>query len=57
MGKPLQKSEIISHVLSGFEKEEKRIMEDMVVRAADAVLEIILRGLESAMNKFNRKDA
>ncbi|MGE5443866.1 MAG: aminoacyl-tRNA hydrolase [Ignavibacteriales bacterium] len=57
VGKPLQKSEVIGHVLSGFGKEEKRIMEDMVVRAADAVLEIILRGLESAMNKFNRKDA
>ena len=55
IGKPIQKSEIIGHVLSGFEKEETKIMEDMVVRAADAVLEIILRGLESAMNKFNRK--
>ncbi len=57
VGKPVQKSEIIGHVLSGFEGGEKRIMEDMVARAADAVLEIILRGLESAMNKFNRKDA
>jgi peptidyl-tRNA hydrolase, PTH1 family len=55
IGKPIQKSKIIGHVLSEFEEEEKKIMEDMVVRAADAVLEIILRGLESAMNKFNRK--
>jgi PTH1 family peptidyl-tRNA hydrolase len=57
IGKPIQKSEVIGHVLSGFEKGENKIMEDTVVRAADAILEIILRGLESAMNKFNRKDA
>lgn len=55
IGKPIQKSEVIGHVLSGFEKEGKKIMEDVVVRAADAVLEIILRGLDSAMHKFNRK--
>ena len=55
IGKPIQKSEVVGHVLSGFEKEKKKIMENMVVRAADAVLEIILRGLESTMNKFNRK--
>ena len=55
IGKPIQKSEVVGHVLSGFEKEEKTIMENMVVRAADAVLEIILRGLENTMNKFNRK--
>lgn len=56
IGKPIQKSEVIDHVLSGFEGGEKRIMEDMVDRTADAVSEIILRGLDSAMNKFNRKD-
>ncbi|MER3445328.1 MAG: aminoacyl-tRNA hydrolase [Candidatus Dadabacteria bacterium] len=56
IGKPIQKSGVIGHVLSGFEGGEKKIMEDMVDRAADAVSEIILRGLESAMNKFNRKD-
>lgn len=56
IGKPIQKSEIVGHVLSGFEKDGKKIMEDVVVRAADAVLEIILLGLHSAMNKFNRKD-
>lgn len=55
IGKPIQKSEVVGHVLSGFEKEEKKIMENMVARAADAILEITLRGLESTMNKFNRK--
>ena len=55
IGKPIQKSEIIGHVLSGFEREEQKIMEDTVSRAADAILEIILRGLQNAMNKFNRR--
>src|SRR3990172_1433265 len=28
---------------------------ELIVRAADAVIEIVLRGAESAMNKFNKK--
>ena len=55
IGKPVQKSEGVTHVLSRFKKEEKRMIEEVVSRAADAVWEIIVRGTESAMNKFNRK--
>ncbi|MBI2486019.1 MAG: aminoacyl-tRNA hydrolase [Deltaproteobacteria bacterium] len=55
IGKPGQKSETVNHVLSKFKKDEKKIVEDALVRAADAVLEIVARGVESAMNKFNRK--
>jgi len=55
IGKGAQKSENVNHVLSRFKKEEKRIVEDALERAADAVLEIIARGVENAMNKFNRK--
>ena len=55
IGKPIQKSETVGHVLSGFEKEEKKLAKELIVRAADAVIEIVLRGAESAMNKFNKK--
>ncbi|MGH7890229.1 MAG: aminoacyl-tRNA hydrolase [Thermodesulfobacteriota bacterium] len=55
IGKHAQKSENVNHVLSRFKKEEKKIVDDALERAADAVLEIIARGVESAMNKFNRK--
>jgi PTH1 family peptidyl-tRNA hydrolase len=55
IGKPGQKSETVNHVLSKFQKDEKKIVEDALGRAADAVLEIMARGVESAMNKFNRK--
>ena len=54
IGKPVQKSEVIDHVLSQFEKEEKKLVKDAIVKAADAVIEIVQRGAESAMNKFNK---
>ena len=55
IGKPIQKSEVVDHVLSQFEKEEKKLAKELIVRAADAVIEIVLRGAESAMNMFNKK--
>jgi PTH1 family peptidyl-tRNA hydrolase len=55
IGKPGQRSETVNHVLSSFNKGETKLMEEALSRAADAVLEIATRGVESAMNKFNRK--
>ena len=55
IGKPGQRSETVNHVLSSFNKDEIKMVEDALGRAADAVLEIATRGVESAMNKFNRK--
>lgn len=57
IGKPVQRSEGVTHVLSRFKKEEKKVIEEAVGRAADAVCEIIARGVESAMNRFNRRSA
>ncbi len=53
IGKPRSKSGTVSHVLSQFKKEENKIVHESVLRAADAVLEIIRHGLGKAMNKFN----
>ncbi len=55
IGKPEVKSEGANHVLSSFSKSEGSVMEDSIVTAADAVLEIIQNGLQSAMNKYNSK--
>ncbi len=55
IGKPVQRSQGIDHVLSQFEKDEKKLVNRVVDRAKDAVLEIVLSGAENAMNKFNRK--
>jgi PTH1 family peptidyl-tRNA hydrolase len=55
IGKPVQKLDAVSHVLSSFKKGEKNIINEMINRAADATLEIIANGVESAMNKFNKR--
>lgn len=53
IGKPKQKSGTVSHVLSKFSKEENEIVNESVLKAADAVLEVIEHGLRKAMNKYN----
>lgn len=53
IGKPGEKSRGADHVLSRFNKEDGQAVQDAVLRAADAVIEIIESGLEMAMNKFN----
>ena len=56
IGKPVQRDKGASHVLSGFREEEREVIKDTLTKAADAVLEVIIRGVDSAMNKFNRKE-
>ncbi|MEW6145596.1 MAG: aminoacyl-tRNA hydrolase [Thermodesulfobacteriota bacterium] len=53
IGKPKRKSGTVSHVLSKFNKAESEVARESVLRAADAVFEIIQEGLQKAMNKFN----
>jgi PTH1 family peptidyl-tRNA hydrolase len=53
IGRPESKSATVSHVLSQFKKEEKEIVQESVLKAADAALEIIRHGVAKAMNKFN----
>lgn len=55
IGKPNTKEDGANHVLSGFSKSESAMIEDSIQTAADAVLEIINKGLQSAMNKYNMK--
>jgi peptidyl-tRNA hydrolase, PTH1 family len=53
IGKPESKSVTVSHVLSQFKREEKEIVQESVLKAADAAFEIIQHGLTRAMNKYN----
>jgi len=53
IGKPGGKAHGANHVLSQFGKEDNDAVLDSISRSADAVVEIIERGLEKAMNKFN----
>lgn len=47
--------DLADYVLSRFPKEEREVMEDAFLRAADAVEEIIADGPDEAMNRFNAK--
>lgn len=48
-----RKDDLADYVLKGFSKDEVPIMEESMERAAKAVLEIIKKGPDVAMNKFN----
>ncbi len=45
--------ELADYVLGRFAKEEIPVLEEAIVKAYKAVSEIVLRGTQSAMNKFN----
>ena len=47
--------DLVDFVLGKFKKDEIPIMEEAIIKADKAVCEIISRGYESAMNKFNSK--
>lgn len=47
--------DLADYVLSHFSKEDREIMEDAFVRAAQAVAALLRDGTEAAMNEFNRK--
>lgn len=55
IGRPLRKAEVVSFVLSPFEKGEEEIVEKAVIHAADAVREVLAEGVTQAMNRFNQK--
>lgn len=51
IGKP--QKDLVSHVLGKFEESEKKLIDEAVIKAADAVIDIIENGIEHAMSKFN----
>ncbi len=46
---------MVGHVLGKFRTEEQPALQTVIQRAADAVLSAVERGLENAMNVFNRQ--
>lgn len=55
IGKPPGEKEGRDHVLSAFAANERDTAAEMVETAAEATLEIISAGVDSAMNKFNSR--
>lgn len=55
IGKPRGKKEARDHVLSAFSADERDTAAEMVEAAVEATFEIISRGVDSAMNRFNSR--
>lgn len=47
--------DLANFVLSGFSKEEAKIIEDEVILAGDAIKMIIEEGIEKSMSIYNSK--
>jgi len=56
IGKSVEGSSSVNHVLRPFSKEERQNLPKVVQKAADAVLVLLDQGLEAAMNRFNSKN-
>ncbi len=53
--KPHPDYELADWVLSGFSAQEKKALEPALERAADAALEIVVHGVDSAASQYNGK--
>ena len=54
IGKPKDKKiDMISYVIGFVSEEDKKVLEEGVIKGVDAVSEIMKNGIDSAMNKYN----
>ena len=53
VGRPVESGGMVDHVLSRFTPDERKVMVEAIVRAADAVEAALQHGLDKAMNEFN----
>lgn len=50
-----RKGDLADYVISGFRKEDRKTVEDVIVRAADAVICTVEKGIDIAMGEYNTK--
>ncbi len=53
IGRPPGRMDPKDYVLQGFSKDDMQLLPGVLDRATDAIFEFVLRGLNTAMNKFN----
>ncbi|MBL8079384.1 MAG: aminoacyl-tRNA hydrolase [Anaerolineales bacterium] len=53
IGRPPGRMDPKDYVLQDFSKDDLKLLPEVLERAADAALEFVVNGLNSAMNKFN----
>jgi PTH1 family peptidyl-tRNA hydrolase len=54
IGRPLRMP-VDEYVLSNFKSSEKKIINDVIIKASEAVVTIMTEGIEKAMSKYNRR--
>ena len=55
IGKPPSKERGADHVLSRMSLSERQLLDESIVRAADAVEAIVTEGVDAAMQRYNTK--
>lgn len=55
VGAKAQGQDLVDHVLGHFSMEERELLEDSVLRAADAAELMLSEGADAAMNQYNQK--
>lgn len=55
IGQPEENMDMISYVIGFVPEDEREVLSEGVIKAKEAVLEILKNGVQSAMNKFNKK--
>lgn len=53
IGRPPGRMDPAAYVLQDFSRDETKIISELLDRAADAALEFVVNGLDTAMNKYN----
>ena len=53
-GVPTPEDEIVGYVLSGFARDEKKVIDQTIPKVSEAIECIITEGLTAAMNKYNQ---
>lgn len=55
IGKPKENVDMISYVIGYVPEDEKNEMDEGAEKAKEAIIEILKNGIDSAMNKYNKK--
>lgn len=53
IGKPEENGDMIEYVIGSVPEEEKELLEEGIIKAKDAVVELLKNGIDVAMNQFN----
>jgi peptidyl-tRNA hydrolase, PTH1 family len=56
VGRGDNRRDLADHVLARFDPEERSVIEDAIVRTADAAETFVADSVAAAMNRYNRKD-